>query len=214
MFGEHYESLLASSGALVDLENDLQSTYMSTKLNQFGLTWNLSNNSKSVENPRKLQLQKMFRIPPSSSMNFLGFFSQFLAIFTELFSFEDVLIRKRADAGSTCRPHHFRPGPPAGGHWACRCHAPTASPAPHAFKAAAVPTGFVRRRHLASTVDVAVSPSRRRLHRPPPPSVARAGHNHITKLGRATVGVLHHHFPTIHLPRRRVQHHLTLLLRA
>jgi hypothetical protein len=52
MFGEHYASLLASSGALVDLENELQSAYMSTKLNQFGLTWNLLNNSKSVRNQR------------------------------------------------------------------------------------------------------------------------------------------------------------------
>jgi hypothetical protein len=50
MFGEHYRSFLASSRALVDLEKELQSAYMSTKLNQFGLTWNLSNNSKSVEN--------------------------------------------------------------------------------------------------------------------------------------------------------------------
>jgi hypothetical protein len=50
MFGEHYRLLLASSQALVDLEKELQSAYMSTKLNQFGLTWNLSNNSKSVEN--------------------------------------------------------------------------------------------------------------------------------------------------------------------
>jgi hypothetical protein len=56
MFGERYGSLLTASGALVDLKNELQSTYMSTKLNQFGLTWNLSNNSKSVENQRKLQL--------------------------------------------------------------------------------------------------------------------------------------------------------------
>jgi hypothetical protein len=52
MFGEHYGSLLTSSGALVDLENELQSGYMSTKLNQFGLTWNLSNNSKYVRNQR------------------------------------------------------------------------------------------------------------------------------------------------------------------
>jgi hypothetical protein len=37
MFGEKYGSLLALSGALVDLENELQSAYMSTKLNQFGL---------------------------------------------------------------------------------------------------------------------------------------------------------------------------------
>jgi hypothetical protein len=49
IFGEHYGSLLATSGA-VDLEKELQSAYMSTKLNQFGLTWNLLNNSKSVEN--------------------------------------------------------------------------------------------------------------------------------------------------------------------
>jgi hypothetical protein len=57
MFGEHYESLHASSGALVDLEKVLQSAYMSTKLYQFSLTWNLSNNSKSMENQKKLQLQ-------------------------------------------------------------------------------------------------------------------------------------------------------------
>jgi hypothetical protein len=50
IFGEHYESLIASSGALVDLEKELQSAYMSIKLNQFGLTWNFLNNSKSVEN--------------------------------------------------------------------------------------------------------------------------------------------------------------------
>jgi hypothetical protein len=37
MFLEHYESLLASSEALVDLENELQWAYMSTKLNQFSL---------------------------------------------------------------------------------------------------------------------------------------------------------------------------------
>jgi hypothetical protein len=35
MIGEHNGSLLASSGALVDLENELQSAYMSIKLNTF-----------------------------------------------------------------------------------------------------------------------------------------------------------------------------------
>jgi hypothetical protein len=50
MFGEHYGLLLASSEALVDLKKELQSAYMSTKLNQFGLPWNLSNNSKLMEN--------------------------------------------------------------------------------------------------------------------------------------------------------------------
>jgi hypothetical protein len=50
MFGEHYGSLHAPSGDLVDLEKELQSAYMSTKLNQFGLAWNLLNNSKFVEN--------------------------------------------------------------------------------------------------------------------------------------------------------------------
>jgi hypothetical protein len=35
---------------------------MSTKLIHFGLTWNLSNNSKSVRNQKKLQLQKLFKI--------------------------------------------------------------------------------------------------------------------------------------------------------
>jgi hypothetical protein len=53
MFVEHYGSLLALSGALVDLENALQLDYMSTKLNRFGLTWNLLNNSKPMENKRK-----------------------------------------------------------------------------------------------------------------------------------------------------------------
>jgi hypothetical protein len=71
MFGEHYGSLLVSSGAMVDLENELQSTYMSTKLYQFSLTWNLTNNSKFMENQKKLQLQKLFQITPSFFANFL-----------------------------------------------------------------------------------------------------------------------------------------------
>jgi hypothetical protein len=62
MFGENYDSLLASSGALVDSQKELQSAYMCTKLYQFGLTWNLSINSKSVKNQKKLQLQKLFQI--------------------------------------------------------------------------------------------------------------------------------------------------------
>jgi hypothetical protein len=56
MFGEPYGSLLASCGALIDLQKELQSAYMGTKLYQFGLAWNLSINSKSVENQKKLQL--------------------------------------------------------------------------------------------------------------------------------------------------------------
>jgi hypothetical protein len=75
MFGEHYGSLLASSGALVDLEKELQSVYMSTKLYQFSLTWNLLNNSKSVENQKKMQLQKLFQITPSISTIFWKFFT-------------------------------------------------------------------------------------------------------------------------------------------
>jgi hypothetical protein len=74
MFGEHYGSLLASSRALVDLENELQSACMSTKLNQISWTWNLLNISKSVGNQKKLQLQKLFQITPSFSTNFLGIF--------------------------------------------------------------------------------------------------------------------------------------------
>jgi hypothetical protein len=65
MFGEHYESLLASSRALADLENELQSDCINTKLNQIGWTWNPSNNSKSMGNQKKLQLQKLFQITPS-----------------------------------------------------------------------------------------------------------------------------------------------------
>jgi hypothetical protein len=37
----------------------------------------------------------LFKITPSSSTNFPGFFSQFIAIFIELFSFKNVLNRKR-----------------------------------------------------------------------------------------------------------------------
>jgi hypothetical protein len=74
MFGEHYGSLHVSSGALVYLEKELQSTYMSTKLYQFSLTWKLLNNSKSVENQKKLQLQNMFQLTFSYFTNFLGNF--------------------------------------------------------------------------------------------------------------------------------------------
>jgi hypothetical protein len=49
-------------------------SHMGTKLYQFSLAWNLSNNSKSVENQKKLQLQKLFQIKPSFSTNFLGIF--------------------------------------------------------------------------------------------------------------------------------------------
>jgi hypothetical protein len=77
MFGEHYGSLLASSGALVDWENELQSAYMSTKLNQFDLTLNLLNNSKSAENQSKMQLQNLFKITPSSCTNFTEIFLNF-----------------------------------------------------------------------------------------------------------------------------------------
>jgi hypothetical protein len=36
------------------------------------LTWNLSNNSKSVENQKKLQLQELFQTTLSFSTIFLG----------------------------------------------------------------------------------------------------------------------------------------------
>jgi hypothetical protein len=74
MYGDHCVSLLASSRALVGLENELQSACMSRKLNQIGWTWNLSNNSKFVGNQKKLQLQKLFQIIPSFSTNFVGIF--------------------------------------------------------------------------------------------------------------------------------------------
>jgi hypothetical protein len=92
----------------------MQSTYMGKKLYQFGLSWNLANNSKSVKNQKMLQLQKLFQIIPSCSTNFPEFFSQFLAIFTELFSFQkcfnpDTVCRwvppvsgAEADVGSAC----------------------------------------------------------------------------------------------------------------
>jgi hypothetical protein len=56
------------------LETELQSAYMGTNLYQFSLVWNLANNSKSVENQKKLQLKKLFQITPPFSTKFLGIF--------------------------------------------------------------------------------------------------------------------------------------------
>jgi hypothetical protein len=75
MLGEHYGSLLDPSGALVDLEKELQSTCMGTKLYQFSLTWNLSITSKSMENQKKLQLQKFSKLHIPSPQIFWEFFS-------------------------------------------------------------------------------------------------------------------------------------------
>jgi hypothetical protein len=80
MIGEHYGSLLASSRALVDLENELQSACMSTKLDQIGWTWNLLNNSKSVGNQKKLQLKicsKLHRFSPQILWEFFSPLSYF-----------------------------------------------------------------------------------------------------------------------------------------
>jgi hypothetical protein len=105
MFGEHYGSLLTSSEALVDLKNELQSAYMSTNLNQFGLTWNLSNNSKSIQNQRKFQLKKLFQITPSFSTKFPGFFFLissyfYIAIFVQK-CFNPEKVRPLGSRGST-----------------------------------------------------------------------------------------------------------------
>jgi hypothetical protein len=111
----------------------------------------------------------LFQITPSSSTNFPGFFFQFIAIFTELFSFRNVLNRKRIrPLGPTCQPPHFCPGPPVGGCLAHRCHAPTKSSAPRVFKDVAVPTGSVRRHRLVSTVS-ATAPLRTSHRRSSPP---------------------------------------------
>jgi hypothetical protein len=75
MLGEHYGSLLDPSGGLVDLEKELQSTCMGTKLYQFSLTWNLSITSKSMENQKKLQLQKFSKLHIPSPQIFWEFFS-------------------------------------------------------------------------------------------------------------------------------------------
>jgi hypothetical protein len=72
---DHHAVLLVQIGALVDLQLELQSANMSTNLVQLGLALNLMNNSKSVENQKKLQLQKLFQITSSSSIKFWGFFS-------------------------------------------------------------------------------------------------------------------------------------------
>jgi hypothetical protein len=53
---------------------------MSTNLVQLGLAWNFVNNSKSVENQKKLQLQKLFNLY-FFLHKFFGNFSHPLAIF-------------------------------------------------------------------------------------------------------------------------------------
>jgi hypothetical protein len=63
---------------------------MSTKLNQFGLTLNLLNNSKSVENQSKMQLQNLFKITPSSCTNFTEIFLNFELFLLSNFCFGSV----------------------------------------------------------------------------------------------------------------------------
>jgi hypothetical protein len=109
-----------------------------------------------MENQRKLQLQKLFQITPSSSTNFPGLFCQFIAIFMELSSFRNVVNRKRIwPLCPTCLPPHFRLGPSVGGHLAHRHHVPTKLPVSCVFKDVVVPTGPVRCHRLVFTISAA-----------------------------------------------------------
>jgi hypothetical protein len=79
---------------------------MSTKLTHFGLTWNLSNNSKSMGIPKVLQLQKLFQITHSFSTNFLIPYLFFPGIFQfwQLFARWKKWVRgAEAGAGSACQ---------------------------------------------------------------------------------------------------------------
>jgi hypothetical protein len=81
IFGEHYGSLLASSRALVNLENELQSACMSTKLNQIGYIWNLSNNFKIHGESEEVAITDVVPNYTFYLHKFSGNFSHPLAIF-------------------------------------------------------------------------------------------------------------------------------------
>jgi hypothetical protein len=124
MFGEHYGSLLASSGSLVDLEKELQSAYMSRKVYQFSLTWNLSNSSKSVEDQKKLQLKKLV-------LNYTFFLHKFsvnffhpLAIFPGIIKFRQLFSRWKINCSAAHLSVALRltPSPPVGAVLPPSCH--------------------------------------------------------------------------------------------
>jgi hypothetical protein len=80
---DHNGGIPVQIGALVELQWELQYANMSTNLDQFGLAWNPANNSKSVENQKKMQLQMLFQITPSLSTIFGEFFSALSYFFEE-----------------------------------------------------------------------------------------------------------------------------------
>jgi hypothetical protein len=98
---------------------------MSTKLTHFGLTWNLSNNSKIVGNQKKLQFQKLLPITPSFS-TFFWEFSSSLSYFPGDISISAVYLRdgKIESDGPLVSDRSLRLGPPVGGRMARRCHTP------------------------------------------------------------------------------------------
>jgi hypothetical protein len=92
----------------------------------FGLTWNVLNNWKSMENPKKLQLQKLFQITPSFSTIFLGIFIIPSLFFSEIFRFQQLFesgkFNPMAHLSVALRP---APALPVGGRGAHRHHTPT-----------------------------------------------------------------------------------------
>jgi hypothetical protein len=129
---------------------------MSTKLIHFCLTWNLSNNSKSMRSHKKLQLQKLFQITHSFSTIFWEFFSS-LRYFPKDISISAVIcvlekFNMMAHLSVALRPV---PGPPIRGRGNVNAMPRLNTMVPRTFKGPAVPTGLVR---ALSTVSTPPSP--------------------------------------------------------
>jgi hypothetical protein len=131
--------------SLVNLEKELQSSYMSIKLYQFGLAWNFSNNSKSMKNQKKLQLQKLFQITSSFSTNYLAIFHTLSYFFLWVIRFWQLFLSWKINysaahlsvAASSARAHLSE----VAGHVVH--HTLTGLPVLHAFKGADILTKSV-----------------------------------------------------------------------
>jgi hypothetical protein len=78
---------------------------------KIALTWNIVFNSKSVENLRKLQLQKLFQITSSISTEFSRFF----------FTFQLFFLMQKQFLGLFLNLKNCHAGPPFSGYAATRC---------------------------------------------------------------------------------------------